>query len=207
HQTPVFSNQIRYVVFRPYWNVPPSIQQAEIVPHVRKDRSYLDKKNFEIITSKGEVVNSSPVSDEVLEKLRKGQLDVREKPGPKNSLGLVKIIFPNSDNVYMHSTPATELFSRSRRDFSHGCVRLEDPAAVAAWVLRHNPGWDLARVKEAMNNGPDNVQVNLVRPIPVLIVYGTAIVTEEGEPRFYDDIYGLDAELEKVLAKGYPYPG
>ncbi len=207
HQTPVFSNMIRYVVFRPYWNVPPSIQQAEIVPHVKKDRSYLDKKNFEIITHSGEVVASSPVSDEVLEKLRKGQLEVREKPGPKNSLGLVKIIFPNSGNVYMHGTPATELFSRSRRDFSHGCVRLEDPAAVAAWVLRHNPGWDLARVQEAMKNGPDNVQVNLVTPIPVLIVYGTAIVTEEGEARFYEDIYGLDAELEKVLAKGYPYPG
>ncbi len=207
HQTPVFSDEIRYVVIRPYWNVPPSIQEAEIVPHLRKDRSYLDQHNFEIITRTGEIVASSPVSDEVLEKLRKNQLEVREKPGPKNSLGLVKIIFPNSNNVYMHGTPAEELFSRYRRDFSHGCVRLEDPAVVAAWVLRNNPGWNLERLREAMKSGPDNVQVNLVRPIPILIVYASAIVTEEGEARFYDDIYGLDAELEKVLAKGYPYPG
>ncbi len=207
HQTPIFSDEIRYVVIRPYWNVPPSIQEAEIVPHLRKDRSYLDKHNFEIITRTGEIVASSPVSDEVLEKLRKNQLEVREKPGPKNSLGLVKIIFPNSNNVYMHGTSAEELFSRYRRDFSHGCVRLEDPAVVAAWVLRNNPGWDLERMREAMKDGPDNVQVNLVRPIPILIVYASAIVTEEGEPRFYEDIYGLDAELEKVLAKGYPYPG
>ena len=133
--------------------------------------------------------------------------DFRQKPGPANSLGLVKLIFPNSYNVYLHSTPAPELFSRSRRDFSHGCIRVEKPAELTAWVLRNNPGWDLQSVRQAMEKGKDNQQVNLAKPIPVLILYGTAIVDEDGTVHFFDDIYGLDASLEKVLAKGYPYPG
>jgi murein L,D-transpeptidase YcbB/YkuD len=132
---------------------------------------------------------------------------VREKPGPRNSLGLAKFIFPNSYDVYLHSTPEQELFSRSRRDFSHGCIRVEDPAQLAAWALRKNPGWDLKRIQAAMKTGKDNAQVNLAQPIPVLIVYGTAVVTEKGEVHFFDDIYGLDAQMEEILAKGYPYPG
>jgi murein L,D-transpeptidase YcbB/YkuD len=141
----------------------------------------------------------------VLEQLRSGKLAVRQKPGPANSLGLVKLIFPNQHNVYLHSTPAPELFSQARRDFSHGCIRVEKPAELTAWALRNNPGWDLERVRQEMKSGKDNQQVNLVKPIPVLILYGTAIVDEEGTVRFFDDIYGLDASLEKVLAKGYPY--
>jgi murein L,D-transpeptidase YcbB/YkuD len=123
-----------------------------------------------------------------------------------NSLGLVKFLFPNSYNVYMHDTPATELFSKSRRDFSHGCIRLERPADLAAWVLRDNPGWTPDRIRTAMN-GSTTQQVNLAHPIPVLIVYATVIVLEDGLVHFYDDIYGHDETLEKVLAKGYPYPG
>jgi murein L,D-transpeptidase YcbB/YkuD len=118
----------------------------------------------------------------------------------------VKFIFPNSYNVYMHDTPEQVFFSKSRRDFSHGCIRLEKPADVAVWVLRNNTGWDMDRVRAAMN-GSTTQQVNLARPIPVLIVYGTAVVTEDGIVHFYDDIYGHDATLEKVLQKGYPYPG
>jgi murein L,D-transpeptidase YcbB/YkuD len=118
----------------------------------------------------------------------------------------VKFIFSNSFNVYMHDTPMQEFFAMSRRDFSHGCIRLEKPADLAVWVLRDNPGWDINRVRAAMNGSP-NQQVNLAHPIPVLIVYGTAIVNEDGIVHFYDDIYGHDAALEKVLAKGYPYPG
>jgi murein L,D-transpeptidase YcbB/YkuD len=105
----------------------------------------------------------------------------------------------------MHDTPAKQLFSQSRRDFSHGCIRLERPADLAAWVLRDNPGWDVARIQAAMN-GDTTQQVNLTHPIPVLIVYGTAIVPEDGTVHFYDDIYGLDAKLDKVLNQGYPYP-
>jgi murein L,D-transpeptidase YcbB/YkuD len=207
HKTPVFSDTMEYVVLRPYWNVPPSIQRSEIVPAVRKDRGYITKKNFEVTTQRGEVVASGAIDDDVLEQLRAGTLAVRQKPGPSNSLGLVKLIFPNANNVYLHSTPAPELFTRSRRDFSHGCIRVEKPAELTAWALRNNPGWDLQRVRQAMEKGKDNQQVNLAKPIPVLILYGTAIVEEDGTVRFFDDIYGLDASLEKVLVSGYPYPG
>jgi murein L,D-transpeptidase YcbB/YkuD len=207
HKTPVFAGTMKYVVLRPYWNVPPSIQRSEIVTAVQKDREYIAKKGFEVTTHSGEVVTSGTISDEVLARLRAGTVEVRQKPGPSNALGLVKLIFPNTYNVYLHSTPAQELFSRSRRDFSHGCIRVENPAELTAWVLRNNQGWDLERVKQAMNGGKDNQQVNLAKTVPVLIVYGTAIVNEAGEALFLDDIYGLDADLEKVLAKGYPYPG
>jgi murein L,D-transpeptidase YcbB/YkuD len=207
HKTPVFADTMEYVVLRPYWNVPPSIQRSEIVPSARKDRGYIAKRNFEVTTQRGEVVTSGAINDDLLEQLRTGKLAVRQKPGPANSLGLVKLIFPNSYNVYLHSTPAPELFSLSRRDFSHGCIRVEKPAELTAWALRNNPGWDLERVRQAMEKGQDNQQVNLAKPLTVLILYGTAIADEGGTVRFFDDIYGLDASLEKVLVRGYPYPG
>jgi murein L,D-transpeptidase YcbB/YkuD len=106
----------------------------------------------------------------------------------------------------MHDTPATEFFAQSRRDFSHGCIRLEKPADMAAWVLRDKPGWNLDRIRAAMANGPDAQQVNLAHPIPVLIVYATVVAPEDGLVYFYDDIYRHDTALEQVLAKGYPYP-
>jgi L,D-transpeptidase YcbB len=206
HNTPVFSDSMQYVVFRPYWSVPYSIAKAEFLSRVAHDPDYLAKKGFEVVNSRQEVVTSGTVTSDVLSQLRAGKLFIRQLPGPKNSLGLAKFIFPNSYNVYMHDTPAQEFFAKSRRDFSHGCIRLENPADLAVWVLRDNPGWDMARVRAAMNGTP-NQQVNLVHPIPVLILYATVIVTEDGLVHFYDDIYGHDAALEKVLAKGYPYPG
>jgi murein L,D-transpeptidase YcbB/YkuD len=166
----------------------------------------LAKKGFEVVNDRQEVVTSGTVASEVLEQLRGGKLFIRQTPGPKNSLGLVKFIFPNNYNVYMHDTPEQVFFSKSRRDFSHGCIRLEKPADLAVWVLRDNPGWNMDRVRAAMK-GDTTQQVNLAHPIPVLIVYATVIVTEDGIVHFYDDIYGHDAALEKVLEKGYPYPG
>jgi L,D-transpeptidase YcbB len=206
HQTPVFERDMKYIVFRPYWNVPISIQRSEIVPAVVKNRTYIAQKNYEVTTPAGQIVTDGPISDEVLEQLRTGKLFVRQKPGPTNALGLVKLMFPNEYNVYLHSTPSPQLFSQTRRDFSHGCIRVEKPADLAAWALRNNPGWDLARAQAAMQSGKDNVQVNLTNPIPVLILYGTAVVDEDGTAHFFDDIYGHDASLEKALAKGYPYP-
>ena len=131
---------------------------------------------------------------------------MRQKPGPTNALGLVKLIFPNEHNVYLHSTPSQSLFSRSRRDFSHGCIRVEKPAELAAWALRNNPGWTLERVQQGMQSGRDDVTVNLVKRVPVFIVYGTALAYENGEVHFSDDIYGHDGKLAGALAKGYPYP-
>ena len=205
-QTPVFTREMTFVVLRPYWNVPPSILRGEIVPAIKRDRNYIAKKNYEVTTTDGKVVTSGAISDEVLAQLQAGKLAVRQKPGSNNALGLVKLMFPNEYNVYLHSTPAPELFARTRRDFSHGCIRVEKPAELAAWVLRNNTGWTLDRVQEGMKNGGDNVTVNLSKRVPVFIVYGTALAYENNEVHFYDDIYGHDAKLAQALAKGYPYP-
>jgi len=204
HKSPVFEKEIQYVVFRPYWDVTPSIQRNEIVPHIQKDPNYIAKNNFEVVTPKGEVVTDNQVSPEVLEGIRSLHLMVRQKPGDTNSLGLVKIIFPNPENVYLHGTDAPGLFSQDVRDFSHGCIRVQNPEDLVAWVLRNNPGWDLQRVKATMNGDKNNIQVNLVTRIPVLIVYGSATVNEENQIRFFDDIYGYDADLDKALAAEHP---
>jgi len=206
HNTPVFTETMKYVVFRPYWEVPYSITRAEMIPHILRDPDYLAKNELEVVDGRQNVVAAGTVSSDELTQLRAGRLFVRQKPGPKNALGLVKFLFPNSYNVYMHDTPVPELFAKSRRDFSHGCIRLEKPADLAAWVLRDNPGWTPERIRAAMN-GSQTQQVNIAQPIPVLILYATVIVLEDGLVHFYDDIYGHDASLEKVLAKGYPYPG
>jgi murein L,D-transpeptidase YcbB/YkuD len=205
-QTPVFADEMTYVVLRPYWNVPTSILRGEIIPAIRRDRGYIARKNYEVTTPDGKVVTSGQISDDVLARLQARKLSVRQKPGPDNALGLVKLIFPNQYSVYLHDTPSRQAFSRSRRDFSHGCIRVEQAAELAAWALRHNPGWTLERVRQEMASGKDNVTVTLAQRIPVLIVYATALAYEGGDVHFYDDIYGHDAELSAALAKGYPSP-
>jgi len=206
HESPVFQKEIKYVVFRPYWQVTPTIQRAEIVPHVERDRNYIAAKNFEVVTGDGKVVTDGPISDLVLAQLKSGHLRVRQKPGPTNSLGLVKLIFPNEDNVYLHGTEAPQLFDNEQRDLSHGCIRVEKPADLAAWALRNNPGWNLERVQAMMNGTQDNVTVNLEKPIPVLILYGTVAVDEKNNVFFFDDVYGYDKQLDEALKKGYLYP-
>jgi murein L,D-transpeptidase YcbB/YkuD len=205
HQTPVFEDQMRYIIFRPYWNVPDSIVKAELIPAIHKSKTYLDKHQYEIVDHHGEVIPSDAVDAKVLRRLEAKQLEIRQKPGPGNSLGLAKFVFPNHYDVYMHGTPERGLFGRARRDFSHGCIRVENPAALAKWVLHSNPSWTNEHILAAMN-GTDTLQVNLPRPIRVLILYGTATVEENGEVRFFDDVYGHDAALETALASGYPYP-
>jgi L,D-transpeptidase YcbB len=200
HQTPVFSSAIRSVIFRPYWDVPFSILRAEMLPKIKKDPGYLSKNSYEVVDRNGAVRNDEQASAEMEEQLHSGTLRVRQRPGPNDSLGLVKFDFPNPNNVYMHGTPEVELFSKFRRDFSHGCIRVEDPVALAAWVLREKPEWTVERIKEAMN-GTETIRVALDKPIPVLIVYGTAVVMENDEVHFFDDIYGLDAALDQELGK------
>jgi murein L,D-transpeptidase YcbB/YkuD len=204
HDTPVFSDTMQRVIFRPYWEVPYSIIRDEIIPHIVSDPDYLAKNRYEIVDSRLNVVSVGTVTNELIDQLRAVKLFIRQRPGPKNALGLVKFVFPNSYSVYMHGTPVTKLFAKSRRDFSHGCIRLERPADLAAWVLRDNSSWTPERIRTAMN-GNTTKQVNLVFPVPVLIVYATVVVSEDGQVHFYDDIYGHDDALEKVLDKGYPY--
>jgi murein L,D-transpeptidase YcbB/YkuD len=201
-ETPVLDEDMKYMVFWPYWNVPPSILRGEMVPKIAKDRAYIQKNNYEVTTYSGQPVTDGMVSDDVLAQLRAGKLTIRQKPGPKNALGLVKFVFPNDNNVYLHSTPAQSLFGNARRDFSHGCIRAENPQALAVWVLRNNPGWTKERVEAAFKAGKEQ-QVNLKSTIPVLIVYATAVVEDDGQDYFLEDIYGHDQSLAKLEARAY----
>lgn len=182
HKTPVLQADMTYVVFRPYWMVPPSIARKEIFPKLASDPSYLERHDMEMTDGR-----------------------VRQRPGNRNSLGLVKFIFPNPYHVYLHDTPSKALFARSRRDFSHGCIRVSDPPVLAAFVLDGTPGWDPARIQQAMRRGANNRHVTLQAPVPVYLFYTTVVVDEAGGVHFFDDIYGHDATLQRLLEKGYPY--
>ena len=192
HQTPVFTSLLTEVVFRPPWNVPMSIQRAEMAPEIEKNPAYLEKNGFEVIDGKETVISSGVVSAAVLRRLKEGSLYLRQRPGPNNSLGLVKFLMPNAHSVYLHGTPSRRGFRESRRDFSHSCIRIEDPEALAVWVLRSRPDWPPERIRAAIG-GTETVTVKLTEPIPVFIQYGTAAVEENGEVLFFDDIYQRDA--------------
>ncbi|GAC1417715.1 MAG: hypothetical protein NVSMB62_08680 [Acidobacteriaceae bacterium] len=208
HDTPVFAHMMQYMIFRPYWNVPHDIVVKELLPHIQSGGvGYLASKNFQTTDSKG-----NPVQPTV-EQVAHGGVLVREQPGPKNSLGLVKFMFPNQYDIYLHSTPAPELFNRTRRDFSHGCIRVQEPEALAAWVLKNSntqgpegQPWTPEEIHDAMANGQDNHQVNLKQHIPIVIFYLTAMESDDGHTHFFEDLYGYDQKLQQVLAKGPPYP-
>jgi len=175
NQTVIFTGDLKYVVFSPYWNIPPSIIRKEILPGIKRDKNYLAKHNME--WNKGAV---------------------RQKPGPNNSLGKVKFLFPNNYNIYLHDTPAKSLFDEPKRAFSHGCIRLADPKKLAMWALRNQPEWTENRINKAMNSGKEKfVKVNAT--IPVVLGYFTAWVDEEGKINFRDDIYGHDIKLAEHL--------
>ncbi len=200
HATPIFIGKLKYVVFRPYWNPPPNIVKREIVPHARRDPGYLDRQNMEIVESGADDAPALPATPENLSRVLAGKLTLRQRPGEKNSLGLAKFIFPNANNVYMHGTPVPSLFSRARRDFSHGCIRVEDPTRLAEWVLRDDPQWTRARIEKAMA-GDRPLQVNLKVPIPVIVFYDTVMVDAEGTVHFSDDYYKHDARLAEALRR------
>ncbi len=200
HHTPMIADHMKYLVFRPYWNVPVDIAKKEIVPHMQANSGYLSSHNYEVVNGKGEEQAASIAS------IEHGGVMVREKPGPTNSLGLVKFMFPNQFNVYLHDTNSHSLFQRMRRDYSHGCVRIQDPPKLAEWLLRGNSKWDADSIHEAMNDETaNNKTVSLGKPVPIVLFYGTAYV-DAGEVHFFKDLYGYDADMEELLKKGPPYP-
>jgi murein L,D-transpeptidase YcbB/YkuD len=207
HDTPMFVRTMRYVIFRPYWNLPVSIIKKELVNHLdgAGGAAYMAKNDYEVI--KGD----TPVTGWTVNDLVHARYGVRQRPGPKNSLGLVKFMFPNEYDVYMHSTPEINLFGLSRRDRSHGCIRLNDAEKMANWVLDGQDPWDEDSIHEAMFGPTDgsepknNKQVGLKTPLPVSITYLTANADEDGTMHFFNDIYGYDKQLEEALAKGRPY--
>ena len=199
-QTPILMAEMREVVFRPYWNVPPSILRGELLPLLSRDPEYLSRHHYEVVRGDGDDAVAVELTPASLGDLRAGRLRLRQRPGDWNALGLAKFVFPNSANVYLHGTPTQGLFARARRDFSHGCVRVEDAAALAAWVLKDHSEWTRARVDAAMA-APVSESVRLSRPIRVVLFYLTALVDyDDGAIHFADDIYGHDARLERALA-------
>jgi murein L,D-transpeptidase YcbB/YkuD len=200
HDTPVFTAPMRYVVFRPYWEVPVSIMRAEIRPAALKNPSYVERQKFDLVRG-GEVVPPTRANLEAIG----GAVRVRQRPGPANSLGNVKFMLPNPYNVYLHDTPAKSRFEVERRDFSHGCIRLSQATALAEFVLRDQPEWTPRAIAAAMA-GDEPKQVYLKHVIPVYVLYATAIARQDGRTFFYDDLYGHDATLDDLLRRGYPYP-
>jgi murein L,D-transpeptidase YcbB/YkuD len=182
HGTPIFHSDMSMVTFRPYWNVPPSIAEKELGPIIKRNPAYLAKHNMEMVGN------------------GHGGLRIRQKPGPKNALGKIKFSFPNTNNVYLHGTPNQGLFKLDRRDFSHGCIRVEDPPRLAEWVLQDNGNWPMERIQKSIK-GPDNQTVSLKNNIPVYILYSTVMADPDGTISFYDDIYGHDKTLQALLSK------
>jgi L,D-transpeptidase YcbB len=191
--TPIFNDDMTYVVFAPYWNVPPDIAAKETIPSAMKDPAFLERTNMEVLDSSGNVVDPGSIDPS-----HPGNYRFRQRPGGSNSLGYVKFMFPNQFNVYLHDTPADSLFARAARSFSHGCVRLEQPEALATYVLGDQPEWTPERIQEAMHGGQEK-SVKLKAPLPVYLGYWTARTSADGILQFRGDLYGIDARQTTML--------
>jgi murein L,D-transpeptidase YcbB/YkuD len=200
HRTPVFSGEMTYIEINPYWNVPPSIARNELLPKIKENPGYLAANNFDLLSDWSEDATildphtidwSAVTADRFAYKLRQG-------PGPGNALGHIKFMFPNQFNIYLHDTPARGLFARDVRDFSHGCIRVQDPETFGAFVLDRQPGWSQDAIKAAIATGKRQI-VSLDQPLPVHITYLTAWVDKDGTVNFRRDVYGRDAILAAHL--------
>ena len=194
-RTPLFDEEMRFIEFSPYWNIPPSIARQETVPRLRADPGYLARQNMEFVTPTGQVITS--MAPEYLDAVLAGKWRIRQRPGPNNALGDIKFVFPNNDNIYLHHTPSPGLFERDRRDFSHGCIRVEAPVALAQFVLQDEPDWTEERIRAAMSSGKSQT-LRLKQPLTVLIAYST-VVAKDGRVFFYPDLYGHDQLLAQAL--------
>ena len=185
HNTTMFTGDLNQIVFSPYWNVPPSIVQKEILPKMQSNPDYLTAQNMEQTGTEN------------------GLPKIRQLPGEKNSLGKVKFLFPNSFNIYFHDTPAKSLFEKDKRAYSHGCIRLAEPEKMAHYLLRNEPQWTSEKIEEAMNTGHEQY-VKLKKMVPVIIAYYTSWVDDNGLLNFRDDIYNHDQDLgNKMFVGGY----
>lgn len=203
HQTPLFRGTLRYVVFAPYWNVPPSILKKELLPKILRDPGYLNRGNYEVVAEFSSRAKPLPATGANLERLRRGELKLRQRPGPKNSLGSIQFLFPNSHSVYLHGTPSQKLFKEEKRDFSHGCIRVADPPTLAEHVLKEEQQWDRKRVDDLVSKGTRQ-QVILSQPLEVYVLYVTAVADAEGRVSFFRDVYGHDQRLAKALRLDRP---
>jgi murein L,D-transpeptidase YcbB/YkuD len=196
HESPIFTAPMSYIVFSPYWNIPSSIARKEIIPAIRRNSNYLREKNMEVVNYSGRIIDPNTVNWSS----RSFPYMIRQRPGGGNSLGLVKFMFPNSYNVYIHDTPTKSLFDRENRAMSHGCIRLQNPAKFAEILLKADPDWNPEKIEEAMNRKSELI-VNLQRKIPVVLLYLTFWADSNGNPHFRPDIYNRDEEVLTLLKK------
>ncbi len=196
-ETPMLVDTMRHLELNPYWNVPRSIERDEILQKLAADPEYLLKNDMELVPRAG----TSPIAvvdAAAIEALRAGSYRVRQRPGSANALGAVKFVMPNPLSIYLHSTPTRGLFAKARRDFSHGCIRVEQPEQLAQFVLAGKEGWDAAAIDAAIAAGK-NQWVKLPAPVQVILDYTTASAAADGSVQFYEDIYQRDAALAKAL--------
>lgn len=195
-RTPLFDEQMRFIEFSPYWNVPPSIARSEVIPAIRRDPAYFGRQGFEFVGN-GQVITT--LAPEHLDAVLRGGMRIRQRPGPRNALGDIKFVFPNKDNIFLHHTPSPGLFERDRRDLSHGCIRVQDPVGLANFVLKNEPEWTEERIRAAMGAGVSRT-IRLREPVRVLIAYSTVRV-RDGRVHFFADIYGQDRALDQALTR------
>jgi murein L,D-transpeptidase YcbB/YkuD len=205
-RTPLIDGELHTIEFQPFWNVPPSIARQELLPRLRRPggAAYWAREGFEFVGTAGGAPDAT-LDEARLDAVMAGRLRIRQRPGPRNALGDIKFAFTNRESIYLHHTPATVLFERARRDFSHGCIRVEEPVTLAHFALQGLPGWDEDRVRRAMEADPP-ATVTLAQPVPVLIAYGTALV-KAGQVHFYADLYGHDRSLDEALRRRAARPG
>ncbi|MBN3583700.1 L,D-transpeptidase family protein [Algoriphagus aestuarii] len=196
HETPIFMAEMSYIVFSPYWNIPYSITRSEIIPSVRKNPNYISAKNMEVVTTSGKLVDPGSIDWNA----KSFPYLIRQKPGEGNSLGLVKFMFPNKHNVYIHDTNARSLFALDDRARSHGCIRIENPQNFAKALLANDPNWNIDKIENAMHQSQEKV-VQLDRKIPVVLVYLTFWADSKGNAHFREDLYDRDSEVLGALNK------
>lgn len=208
HRTPLLRSSLESLVLFPTWNIPAKIAVAEILPAMLTDSGYLTDHQYELVNRQGSAVAPDSYSPGILHKILDRELEIRQKPGPENPLGSIKFVFSNRYGIYIHGTPEQELFSYARRDYSHGCIRVEDPVALAEWVLRNQAPNMAEQVRLSATNDVQaflpgatsaSFTITLLKSIPVIIVYQTAVIGENKDVHFFDDIYGMDIELANAI--------
>lgn len=195
--TPIFDDAIRAIELNPYWNVPFSIAREELIPKFLRDPEVFYGEGFEFVLGDGTV--DTALSRERLEAVGQGRIRLRQRPGPYNPMGDIKFILGNKDGIFLHHTATPQLFQRSRRDLSHGCIRVEDPVGLGQFVLEDDPLWDAGRLRAAMEQRVPTV-LRVRRPTQVLLLYCTVRV-QDGRPAFLPDLYGLDHVLDQALRR------
>ncbi len=200
HQTPVFRDEMKYVVFNPTWTVPYSIATKEMLPRIKNDPTYFDTRDFDIKDRSGALVDPKSIDWSQLSR-RNFPYTFVQRPGPRNALGRVKFIFPNKHSVYLHDTPSKSLFGRAERAFSHGCVRVQNPFDFAE-VLLGSEGWDQDKIQATLDS-LETKTVYLPEPVPVMLLYWTAEIGPSGDVHFYSDVYSRDARIAKEMAEPF----